>query len=38
MKWSAPMIIEALTNLFILQGVPAYNRSDNGPEFIAEAV
>ena len=27
-----------LTDLFILRGVPAYIRSDNGPEFIAEAL
>ena len=31
-------VIGALTDLFILRGVPAYIRSDNGPEFIAEAV
>ena len=27
-----------LTDLFILRGIPAYIRSDNGPEFVAEAV
>ena len=27
-----------LTDLFILRGVPAFIRSDNGPEFVAEAV
>ena len=31
-------VIDALTDLFILRGAPAYIRSDNGPEFIAEAV
>ena len=30
--------IEVLTELFILRGVPGYIRSDNGPEFVAEAV
>ena len=31
-------VIDVLTDLFILRGVPAYIRSDNGPEFIADAV
>ena len=31
-------MISVLTDLFILRGVPAYIRSDNGPEFVAEAV
>lgn len=31
-------VIDVLTDLFILRGVPAYIRSDNGPEFIAQAV
>jgi transposase InsO family protein len=31
-------VIDTLTDLFILRGVPAYIRSDNGPEFAAEAV
>ncbi len=31
-------VIEMLAELFILRGVPRYIRSDNGPEFIAEAV
>jgi transposase InsO family protein len=31
-------VIDALTDLFILRGPPAYVRSDIGPEFVAKAV
>ena len=31
-------VIDALSDLFILRGVPAFIRSDNGPEFVAQAV
>src|SRR5690606_34900729 len=31
-------VIDALSDLFILRGVPGHVRSDNGPEFIAKAV
>ena len=31
-------MIETLADLFILRGVPAHIRSDNGPEFIALAL
>lgn len=31
-------IIDVLSDLFILRGVPGHIRSDNGPEFIAKAV
>ena len=37
-KLSSTDVIDVLTDLFILRGVPAYVRSDNGPEFVAEAV
>ena len=37
-KLNSTDVIDILTNLFILRGVPEYIRSDNGPEFIAEAV
>jgi transposase InsO family protein len=37
-KLNSTEVIDALTDPFILRGVPAYIRSDNGPEFIAEAV
>jgi len=31
-------VIDVLTDLFLLRGVPGYVRSDNGPEFVAGAV
>jgi len=31
-------VIDVLSDLFILRGVPGHVRSDNGPEFIATAV
>ena len=31
-------VIDLLSDLFILRGVPGYIRSDNGPEFVARAV
>lgn len=37
-KLSSIDVIDVLTDLFILRGLPAYVRSDNGPEFVAEAV
>ena len=37
-KLKAPDVIDVLSDLFILRGVPAHVRSDNGPEFIAQSV
>ena len=37
-KQNSTEVIDSLTDLFILRGVPGYIRSDNDPEFIAEAV
>ena len=37
-KRSSTDVIDVLTALFILRGVPAWIRSDNGPEFVAKAV
>ena len=37
-KLNSTNVIDALTDLFILRGAPALIRSDNGPEFIAQAV
>ena len=37
-KLNSTNVIDVLTDLFILRGVPAFIRSDNGPEFVAEAV
>ena len=34
-KLNSTDFIDALTNLFILRGPPAFIRSDNGPEFVA---
>jgi transposase InsO family protein len=37
-KLGSAEVIDVLADLFILRGVPAHIRSDNGPEFVAEAV
>ncbi|MEO0960379.1 MAG: IS3 family transposase [Pseudomonadota bacterium] len=37
-KLNANSVIDALSDLFILRGVPGFIRSDNGPEFVARAV
>ena len=37
-KLKATDVIDLLSDLFILRGVPGHIRSDNGPEFVAKAV
>ena len=37
-RFSSIDVVDVLTDLFILRGVPAYIHSDNGPELVAEAV
>jgi putative transposase len=37
-KLKAYDVIDMLSDLFILRGMPGHVRSDNGPEFVAEAV
>src|SRR5271154_986112 len=37
-KLKAIDVIDTLSDLFILRGVPGHIRSDNGPEFVAKAV
>ena len=37
-KLKSADVIDLLSDLFILHGVPGHIRSDNGPEFIAKAV
>jgi putative transposase len=37
-KLKATDVIEALCELFVSRGIPAHIRSDNGPEFVAEAL
>lgn len=37
-KLNSTAVIDVLTDLFILRGVPSHIRSDNGPEFIANTL
>ena len=37
-KLNSTDVIDLLTDLFILRGIPAYIRSDNGPQFVAKTV
>ena len=37
-KLNSTDVIDTLTDLFILHGVPAYLRSDNGAAYVAQAV
>jgi putative transposase len=37
-KLGSTDVIDVLSDLFILRGVPGHIRSDNGPEFVAKAV
>jgi putative transposase len=37
-KLSSVDVVDLLSDLFILRGVPGHIRSDNGPEFVAKAV
>ena len=37
-KLKATDVIDVLSDLFLLRGVPGHIRSDNGPEFVAKAV
>ena len=37
-KLNSMNVIDALTDLFIMRGPPAFIRSDNAPEFIAQTV
>ena len=37
-RLKATVVIDVLSDLFILRGVPVHIRSDNGPKFIAKAL
>ncbi|TCK19742.1 transposase InsO family protein [Ancylobacter aquaticus] len=37
-KLNSTAVIDVLSDLFVLRGVPSHVRSDNGPEFIAKVV
>jgi transposase InsO family protein len=37
-RWTSAKVIEALADVMVRRGVPEHLRSDNGPEFVAEAL
>ena len=37
-KLNSTDVVDTLTDLFILRGIPFYIRSDSGPEFVAKTV
>ena len=37
-KLNSVAVIDVLSDLFILRGIPQHIRSDNGPEFVAKTV
>ena len=37
-KLNSGSVIDGLSDLFILRGIPSFIRSDNGPEFVAQAL
>jgi putative transposase len=37
-KLKATDVVDVLSDLFLLRGVPGHTRSGNGPEFVAKAV
>lgn len=37
-RMTADDVLDVLRDLFVIRGVPKHIRSDNGPEFIAEAI
>jgi len=37
-KLNSTDAIDVLTDLFVIRGIPTYIRSDNGPEFVTQAV
>ena len=37
-KLNSSNVMDTLSDLFILRGIPLFIRSDNGPEFVAQAV
>ena len=37
-RLNAADVIDVLSTLFVLRGIPTYIRSDNGPEFVAKSV